>query len=222
MMIKINDLYNLEKTISKELLKSKEYPWEIFKDIGKHVIELGKTLPLENFNKIGENIWIAKSVKLSKTAEIIGPCIIDANAEIRHCAFIRGNVIVGKNCVVGNSTELKNSILFDNVEVPHFNYIGDSIIGYKSHFGAGALTSNMKSDKSLINIKMIKGDKKVCTNLKKLGAIIGDNVEVGCNTVLCPGTIVGKNTNIYPLSLVRGEIGANKIYKNKNEIIEKM
>ena len=221
-MIKIEDLFDLEKTISKELMTKRTYPWEVLKDIKEYIIELGNTLSLEDFDKIGENVWIAKSAKVSKMAEINGPCIIDEEAEIRHCAFIRGSVIVGKKCVVGNTTELKNSILFDNVQVPHFNYIGDSILGYKSHLGAGALTSNVKSDKTLIDIKSSQNGEVIHTNLKKLGAIVGDNVEVGCNSVLCPGTIIGKNTNIYPLSFVRGVIGSNKIYKNKNEIVEKV
>jgi len=220
-MIKVKDLFDLEKTLAKDLMINKEYPWDVLKDIKEYIIKYGATLSLEKFEKIGENIWIAKNANVSKSAEINGPCIIDENAEIRHCAFIRGSVIIGKNTVVGNSTELKNCILFDNVQVPHFNYIGDSILGYKSHLGAGALTSNVKSDKSLVEIK-INSDEKIHTDLKKLGAMIGDNSEIGCNSVLCPGTIIGKNTNIYPLSLVRGVIGANKIYKNQNEIVEKV
>ena len=214
------ELYDFEKTIAKELMKSKEYPWEVLADIKQYIVQLGNELSLDKYEKIGEDIWIAKTAKIAKTAEINGPCIIDEDAEIRQCAFIRGSAIVGKNCVVGNSTELKNSILFDNVQVPHFNYVGDSILGYKSHMGAGAVTSNVKSDKSLVEIKAENG--VIETGLKKVGAMLGDYVEVGCNSVLCPGTIVGKNTNIYPLSMVRGVIGENKIFKDKSQIIDKV
>lgn len=214
------DLYDFSKTISGELIASKEFPWEILSEIKSYIIKLGNELSLDKYEKIGEDIWIAKNAKVSKTAEINGPCIIDENAEIRHCAFIRGSAIIGKECVVGNSTELKNCILFDNVQVPHFNYVGDSILGYKSHMGAGAVTSNVKSDKSLVEVKA--EDATIKTGLKKIGAMLGDNVEVGCNSVLCPGTIIGKNTNVYPLSMVRGVVGENRIYKNKNEIIEKV
>lgn len=220
MNLKNMELYDLTKTISKDLISSKEYPWEVLPFIKEYVIKLGNELSLEKFDKIGEDIWIAKTAKVAKSADIHGPCIIDENAEIRQCAFIRGSVIVGKECVVGNSTELKNCILFDKVQVPHFNYIGDSILGYKAHLGAGAVTSNVKSDKSLVEIKF--GDSIIKTGLKKLGAILGDNVEVGCNSVLCPGSIVGKNTSIYPLSMVRGIVGENKIYKEKNQIIDKV
>lgn len=220
MNLKNMELYDLTKTISKDLISSKEYPWEVLPFIKEYVIKLGNELSLEKFDKIGEDIWIAKTAKVAKSADIHGPCIIDENAEIRQCAFIRGSVIVGKECVVGNSTELKNCILFDKVQVPHFNYVGDSILGYKAHLGAGAVTSNVKSDKSLVEIKF--GDSIIKTGLKKLGAILGDNVEVGCNSVLCPGSIVGKNTSIYPLSMVRGIVGENKIYKEKNQIIDKV
>lgn len=220
MNLKNIELYDLTKTISKELICSKEYPWEVLPFIKDYIIKLGNELSLEKFDKVSENIWIAKTAKVAKTAEISGPCIIDEDAEIRHCAFIRGGVIVGKECVVGNSTELKNCILFDKVQVPHFNYIGDSILGYKAHLGAGAVTSNVKSDRSLVEIKF--GDSIIKTGLKKLGAILGDNVEVGCNSVLCPGSVVGKNTSIYPLSMVRGVVGENKIYKDKNQVIDKI
>ncbi len=214
------DLYDVSKTIAKELIMSKEYPWEVLSEIKKYIIKLGNELVAEKFEKLGEDIWIAKNAKIAKTAEINGPCIIDENAEIRHCAFIRGSAIIGKECVVGNSTELKNCILFDNVQVPHFNYIGDSILGYKAHLGAGAVTSNVKSDKSLVEVKA--SDSIIKTGLKKFGAMLGDNVEVGCNSVLCPGTIIGRNTNIYPLSMVRGVVGENKIFKNKGQIIDKV
>lgn len=220
MNLKCIELYDVEKSISKELIISKEYPWEVLSEIKDYVIKLGNELSLEKFNKINDNIWIAKSAKIAKTAEINGPCIIDENAEVRQCAYIRGNVIIGKECVVGNSTELKNCILFDNVQVPHFNYVGDSILGYKAHLGAGAVTSNVKSDKTLIEVKY--DDCVIKTGLKKFGAMLGDYVEVGCNSVLCPGTVVGKNTNIYPLSMVRGVIGENKIFKDKNKIIDKI
>lgn len=217
---KIYNLYNLEQTIAKDLLKDLKYPWEALPKIEKFIIELGRTLDKEKYIKIGDNIWIAKTAKVAKTADIQGPTIIGENAEIRHCAFIRGKVIVGEGAVVGNSTELKNVILFNKVQVPHYNYVGDSILGYKSHMGAGAITSNVKSDKTLV---VVKNDKEqIETNLKKFGAMIGDQVEVGCGSVLNPGTVIGKNTNIYALSSVRGVIKSGCIYKNKNEIIEKI
>lgn len=216
--INVNNLLDLDKTIAKSIFKDKDFPWEVLKDIKEFIINLGKTLPKEKFIEKSDNVWIARSAKIAETASINGPCIIDEEAEIRHCAFIRGSAIIGKKAVVGNSTELKNVILFDNVQVPHFNYIGDSILGYKAHMGAGSITSNVKSDKSLVNIHT---NPEIKTNLKKMGAILGDNVEVGCNSVLCPGTIIGRNTNIYPLSLVRGVIPEKSIYKNKNEIVEK-
>ena len=181
---------------------------------------MGKTLSEEEYEKIGEDVWIAKTAVVAPTAYIKGPAIIGKNAEIRHCAFIRGKVIVGENAVVGNSTELKNVILFNNVQVPHYNYVGDSILGYKAHMGAGAITSNVKSDKKLVVVK--NGIDKIETGLKKFGAMIGDYVEVGCGSVLNPGTVVGKNTNIYPLSSVRKVISKNSIYKNQNEIVEKV
>ena len=216
---KIEDLYNLDETIAKPLLEKFVYPWEVLKSIGEFIIELGKTLNPEIYELRGETIWIAKSAKIMESAYINGPAIIGENTEIRHCAFIRGKAIIGNNCVVGNSTELKNVILFNNVQVPHYNYVGDSILGYKSHMGAGAITSNVKSDKKLV---VIKSDKeKIETGLKKVGAMIGDFVEIGCGSVLNPGTIIGKNTNIYPLSSVRGVVSENSIYKNKNEIITK-
>ena len=221
MQLKIQELYSLDQTIAKELLETKEYPWEVLSEIKKYILELGEQLSKDKFEKIDEDIWIAKSVKIAKTAEIAGPCIIDENTEIRPSAFIRGGVIVGKNCVVGNSTELKNCILFNNVQVPHFNYIGDSILGYKSHLGAGALTSNVKSDKTLVKIKINEENKVIETGLKKVGAMVGDFVEGGCNSVLCPGTVIGKNTNIYPLSMVRGVVNENSILKDNNNIVKK-
>lgn len=216
---KVCNLYNLEETIAKELLEKVTYPWEALVQIEDYIIKLGNTLDPEKYEKKGENIWIAKSAKVMPTAYIQGPAIIGENAEIRHCAFIRGKAIIGNGAVVGNSTELKNVILFNKVQVPHYNYVGDSILGYKAHMGAGSITSNVKSDKKLIIIK--NGENKIETGIKKIGAMLGDEVEVGCGSVLNPGTIVGKNTNIYPLSSVRGVIPPKSIYKNKNEIVQK-
>ena len=217
---KIKNLYNLDETIAKELLESVTYPWEALPKIEEFIIELGKKLDTNIYEKKGENIWIAKSAKVAPTAYINGPVIIGEDAEIRHCAFIRGKAIVGNGAVVGNSTELKNVILFNKVQVPHYNYVGDAILGYKAHMGAGSITSNVKSDKKLVVVK--NGTEKIETGLKKFGAMLGDNVEVGCNSVLNPGTVIGRNTNIYPLSSVRGVIKENSIYKNKNEIVEKL
>ena len=214
---KIKNLYNLEETIAKSLLEDLTYPWEALSKISEFIIQLGKNLDNEIYELKGENIWIAKSANIAPTAYIKGPAIIGENAEIRHCAFIRGNAIVGNNAVVGNSTELKNVILFNKVQVPHYNYVGDSILGYKAHMGAGSITSNVKSDKTLVIVK--DGAEKFETSLKKFGAMIGDNVEVGCNSVLNPGTVVGRNSNIYPLSCVRGVVPANSIYKKQNEIV---
>ena len=201
------------------MLEKAIYPWEVLPKIKDFILKLGKSLPKEEYTQLAENVWIAKSAKVAPTAFINGPTIIGKNAEIRHCAFIRGNAIVGDDAVVGNSTELKNVILFNKVQVPHYNYVGDSILGYKSHMGAGSITSNVKSDKKLVIIK--NGEDKIETNLKKVGAMLGDNVEVGCNSVLNPGTVIGKNTNVYPLSSVRGVVPSNSIYKKQNEIVEK-
>ena len=216
---KIKNLYNLEETITKDLLEKFEYPWEALPEISKFILEIGPMLDKDIYEQKGENIWIAKSANVYPSAYIKGPAIIGENAEVRHCAFIRGNAIVGNNAVVGNSTELKNVILFNNVQVPHYNYVGDSILGYKSHMGAGSITSNVKSDKKLVIVK--NGEEKIETGLKKFGAMIGDCVEVGCGSVLNPGSVIGKNTNIYPLSSVRGVVPENSIYKNQNEIIVK-
>jgi NDP-sugar pyrophosphorylase family protein len=217
--IKINQLFDLNYSIAAELFKDKEFPFEVLPKIGEFILKLGAGLDLNEFDKIGDNIWISKTAKVAKTASITGPVIIDADAEIRHCAFIRGNAIVGKGAVVGNSTELKNVILFDKVQVPHYNYVGDSVLGYKSHMGAGAITSNVKSDKSLVTVKC--GDEKIETNLKKFGAILGDEVEVGCGSVLNPGTVIGKKSQIYPLSSVRGVVAQNSIYKRAGEVVTK-
>lgn len=216
---KIKNLYNLEETIAKKIFEGATYPWEVLPKIGDFIIELGNTLDENEYEKVGEDIWIAKSATVAPTAYIKGPAIIGKNAEIRHCAFIRGKAIVGEGAVVGNSTELKNVILFNKVQVPHYNYVGDSILGYKSHMGAGSITSNVKSDKQLVIVK--SEIEKIETGLKKFGAMIGDEVEVGCGSVLNPGTVIGKHTNIYPLSSVRKVVPANSIYKNQNEVIEK-
>lgn len=217
---KINNLFSLDESIAKDLLVKYTYPWEVLPHISEFILDLGKKLPKDEYKKIGEDVWIHKTAKVFESAYIHGPAIICKDAEIRHCAFIRGNAIVGEGAVIGNSTELKNVIIFNKCEVPHYNYVGDSILGYKAHMGAGSITSNIKSDRKLVVIK--DGDEKIETGLKKIGAMLGDNVEVGCGSVLNPGTIIGKNTNIYPLSSVRGVIPENSIYKKKNDIIVKM
>jgi len=215
----IQNLYQLEETIACEIFEGSTYPWEVLSKIGDFIKKLGPSLSEEIYEKRGEAIWIAKSAKVFDSAYIIGPCIIDEGAEVRHCAFIRGNAIVGKGAVVGNSTELKNVILFNKVQVPHYNYVGDSILGYQAHMGAGSITSNMKSDKSFV---VAKGNKEeIATGLRKFGAMIGDNVEVGCNSVLNPGTIIGKQATIYPLSMVRGSVPGYSIYKKQGDIIGK-
>ena len=217
---RIENLYNLEQTIAKDIFEGVTYPWEVLPKIEEFIISLGKTLDKNEYEEKGENIWIAKSAEVAPTAYIAGPAIIGKNAEIRHCAFIRGKAIVGEGAVVGNSTELKNVILFNKVQVPHYNYVGDSILGYKSHMGAGSITSNVKSDKKLVIVK--NGKEQIETGLKKFGAMLGDEVEVGCGSVLNPGTVIGKHTNIYPLSSIRGVVPEHSIYKNKNEIVEKI
>ncbi len=215
----VKDLYNLEETIAAELFEGLTYPWEALPLIRDFIIRLGESLPADKFEKRGENIWIAKSANVYPTACINGPAIIDEEAEVRHCAFIRGNAIVGKNAVVGNSTELKNVVLFNRVQVPHYNYVGDSILGYRAHMGAGSITSNVKSDKTLVVVKA--GEERIETGFKKFGAMLGDNVEVGCNSVLNPGSVIGRNTNIYPNSCVRGYIQENSILKNNGELVKK-
>lgn len=215
----ISNLYDLTQTIAAELFSGKEYPWEVLPEISGYIVSLGERLDPEQYDKVGENIWIAKSAKIAPTACVNGPCIIDEEAEVRHCAFIRGNAIVGKGAVVGNSTELKNVVLFNKVQVPHYNYVGDSVLGYKSHMGAGSITSNVKSDKTLVVVKAKEGE--IATGLKKMGAMLGDCVEVGCNSVLNPGTVIGRDSNVYPTSCVRGCIPANHIFKNKNEVVLK-
>ena len=215
----VKALYDLENTVAKSLFDGATYPFEVLPKIGNFIKELAKTLDTDRFEVRDGDVYIAKSAKVAPTAYINGPCIIDEDAEIRHCAFIRGNAIVGKGAVVGNSTELKNVVLFDKVQVPHYNYVGDSVLGYKSHMGAGAITSNVKSDKTLVSVKFDGG--AIETGLKKFGAMLGDNVEVGCGSVLNPGTVIGCNSNIYPLSSVRGFVPANSIYKKRGEVVEK-
>lgn len=218
-IIKIDALFDTDKTIAHKIFEGKTYPWEVLPFIGNFIIELGKMLDHSLYTEIRENVWVAKDAEIFESAYIKGPCIIDCGTEVRHCAFIRGNVIVGKNCVVGNSTEVKNSIIFDNTQIPHYNYVGDSVLGYHSHLGAGSITSNVKSDHSNVIVRL--NGKRISTGLRKMGAMVGDYVEIGCGSVLNPGTIVGKNSNVYPLSSVRGYVAENSIYKNKNEIVEK-
>jgi NDP-sugar pyrophosphorylase family protein len=215
----VKELYNLDETIAKDIFEGVTYPWEVLPKISAFIIELGKKLPKDEYELAWENVWIAKSAKIAPTAYIGGPAIIGKDAEVRHCAFIRGNAIVGEGAVVGNSTELKNVILFNKVQVPHYNYVGDSILGYKAHMGAGSITSNVKSDKTLTTIKTPEGI--IETGMKKVGALLGDEAEVGCGSVLNPGTVVGRKSNIYPLSMVREFVPANSIYKKRGEVVEK-
>ena len=212
-------LLDLKHTAAAPLLETCRYPWEALPQIGSFIKQLGPTLPEAEYDHPAEHVWIAKSAVVAPSASITGPCIIGPEAEIRHCAFIRGNALVGREAVVGNSTELKNVILFDKVQVPHYNYVGDSILGYRSHMGAGAITSNVKSDKTHVCVK--SGGEVINTGRKKFGAMLGDFVEVGCNSVLCPGTVIGRNTNIYPLSRVRGVIPSNSIFKAHDNIAQK-
>ena len=215
----IGALYTLEETIAKDIFDGLRYPWEALPKIGGFIAALGNALPEDRYEKRGDNVWIARSAHVYPSAYIGGPAIIDEEAEIRHCAFIRENAIVGRGAVVGNSTELKNVILFNKVQVPHYNYVGDSILGYRAHMGAGSITSNVKSDKTLVVVRA--GEESMETGLKKFGAMLGDQVEVGCNSVLNPGTVIGRQANVYPTSMVRGFIPANSIYKRQGEIAEK-
>lgn len=217
--LEIKNLFDLKHTIAKELFEGVTYPFEVLPLIRDFIVKLGESLPADVFEKRGNDIWVAKSAVVAPTASLNGPLIIDEGAEIRHCAFIRGSAIVGKNAVVGNSTELKNVVLFDNVQVPHYNYVGDSILGYKSHMGAGSITSNVKSDKTLVEIRT--EEEKIKTGLKKMGAVLGDEVEVGCGSILNPGTVVGPHTNIYPLSSVRGYVPGGSIYKKQGEVVDR-
>ena len=215
----VKENYSLDQTIAKDIFNGVTYPWEVLPKISSFILEFGATLSEDEYEKRGENVWVEKSAKVAPTAFINGPAIIGKDAEVRHCAFIRGNAIVGEGAVVGNSTELKNVILFNKVQVPHYNYVGDSILGYKSHMGAGSITSNVKSDKKLVVVKA--GEEKIETGMKKFGAMLGDEVEVGCGSVLNPGTVVGNHSNIYPLSSVRGFVPANSIYKKQGEVVTK-
>ena len=217
--LRIEKLYNLSETIAAELFEGLDYPWQALPLIGEFIKKLGRTLDKSEYDETAENVWIARSAVVAPTAYINGPCIIGKNAEVRHCAFIRGNAIVGEGAVVGNSTELKNVVLFNKVQVPHYNYVGDSILGYKSHMGAGSITSNVKSDKTLVKVRC--NGQVIETGLKKFGAMLGDNVEVGCGSVLNPGTVIGRGSNIYPLSSVRGYVAGNSIYKKQGEVVEK-
>ena len=217
--MKILDIFDLEKTLAKPYLSKFEFPWEALGGIKDFILTLGPTLDKSLYEEIKPFVWVAKNAKIFESAYIDAPCIIGENTEVRHSAFIRGSALIGNNCVVGNSTEVKNSIIFDRVQIPHFNYVGDSILGYMSHLGAGAITSNVKSDKSLVTVA--KDGQKIETGLKKFGAMVGDCVEVGCQSVLCPGTVIGRNTNIYPLSLVRGFIPGTSIFKNQEKIVPK-
>ncbi|MCQ2499986.1 MAG: UDP-N-acetylglucosamine pyrophosphorylase [Lachnospiraceae bacterium] len=215
----IAELYDLSQTMAAELFEGKTYPWEVLPEIKAFVVKLGETLSEDEYNKVGENIWIAKGVSVAPTASITGPCIIGKGTEVRPGAFIRGSVIVGEGCVVGNSTELKNVVLFNSVQVPHYNYVGDSILGYKSHMGAGSITSNVKADKTLV---VVKGeDEQIATGLKKFGAMLGNYAEIGCNSVLNPGTVIGAHSNVYPLSSVRGVVPSESIWKGSGNVVKK-
>ena len=213
-------MYNLNETIAKDIFEGVTYPWEVLPKISDFIVKLGETLPADEYDKVGENVWIAKSAKVFESAYIHGPAIIGKDAEVRHCAFIRGSAIIGKNCVIGNSTEVKNSIIFDEVQIPHYNYVGDSILGFRSHLGAGAITSNVKNDKSNVEVNFALG--KMDTKLRKFGAIVGDFSQIGCNSVLNPGTIIGRNCSIYPLSNVRGLVNENSIYKAPGKVVQKV
>lgn len=215
-MLKVKDLFDLTHTQANEYLSAYEYPWQALQGIKQFILQAGERLNKAEYEEISPKVWVHKSAKIAPTAQINAPCIIGAETEIRHCAFIRGSVIVGENCTVGNSVEIKNAILFDGAQVPHFNYIGDSVLGYKAHFGAGAVTSNIKSDKTPVSVKC--GDESLQTGQRKVGAFVGDFAEVGCNCVLNPGTVIGKGSRIYPLSCVRGTVAENSIYKNNGVI----
>lgn len=216
-MYTISDLYDLEHTLAKDYLAGFTYPWEALKGIKDMILTLGAALG-EDYEEVSPRVWVHKTATVAPTAYIGAPCIIGANTDVRHCAFIRGSALVGENCVVGNSVELKNVIIFDNVQVPHYNYVGDSILGYRSHMGAGSITSNVRSDKALV---VIHGDEEIPTGQKKVGAMLGDRVEIGCNSVLNPGTVIGRDSNVYPTSCVRGVVPANSIYKNDGTIVPK-
>ncbi len=217
--MKIAELFDLSQTIAADFLKGYDYPWEVLPHIGEFILSIGAKLPQEEYQKLGDNVWIHKSARIARSVLMTGPAIICAGAELRHSAFLRGKTIVGEGAVVGNSCELKNVILFNKVQTPHYNYVGDSILGFKAHMGAGSITSNVKSDKTLVKIHAEDGD--IETGLKKVGAMLGDHVEVGCGSVLNPGTVIGRNTNIYPLSSVRGCVAPGSIYKEQGEVAQK-
>ena len=217
-MFNAKNYFDYSRTLAAPLFDGIEYPWEVLPRLESFILALGPMLPADEFEQVSDNVWISRSAVVAPTASITGPCIIDSGAQIRHCAFIRGNVIVGKGTVVGNSCEVKNSLLFDEVEAPHFNYVGDSILGYKSHLGAGAITSNIKNDKKNVEVHFQLGS--IDTNMRKLGAIVGDGVQVGCNCVLNPGTVIGKGTRIYPLNSIRGWIDEKSIYKHEGKVVE--
>lgn len=219
-MLRTKDLFTLDKTLAGEYLSRFNYPWFVLESIAEIIKKIGKALSKEEYDEISPCVWIHKSAKVDKTASVSPPAIIGENSEVRHCAFIRGSVLVGKNCVIGNSTEVKNSIIFDGVQIPHYNYVGDSILGYKAHLGAGAITSNVKSDKTKVSVRC--DGEKIETELKKFGAMVGDYAEIGCNCVLNPGTIIGRNSNVYPLSSVRGTVKENSIYKSAEKIVTKL
>jgi NDP-sugar pyrophosphorylase family protein len=219
MDVTVSGLLDLSKTIAASLFDGVEYPWQTLDLISDYIRKLGPTLPKDEYDEIAPEVWVAKDATVFPSAYIKGPCIIDHGTEVRQCAFIRGSALVGKNCVVGNSTELKNVVLFDNVQVPHYNYVGDSVLGYKAHMGAGSITSNVKSDKTLVVVK--NGGENIETGRKKFGAILGDNVEVGCNSVLNPGSVIGRGASIYPLSCVRGTVMPGHIYKSAGNIVER-
>ena len=219
-MYKIDELLDLSHTIAAPLFEGRTYPWEVLGDINAFILALGPTLPKDEYDEVSEGVWIARDAAVFPSAYIGGPCIIDHGAEVRHCAFIRGSAIVGKNCVVGNSVELKNALLFDGVQTPHYNYVGDSVLGYKSHMGAGSITSNVKSDKTLVVVK--NGGERMETGLKKFGAILGDFVEVGCNSVLNPGCVIGRRSSVYPTSSVRGVVPQDSIFKAPGDVVKRV
>ncbi len=218
-MFTLKDMYDLDHTMAKDYLQQYEYPWLALAGIKDFIISLGQNLPEEEYDEVSPQVWVHKTAKVFDSAYLGAPCIIGARTEVRHCAFIRGSALVGEDCVVGNSCELKNVILFDHVQTPHYNYVGDSILGYYSHMGAGSITSNVKSDKKLVVVH--NGEEQIETGLKKFGAMLGDHVEVGCNSVLNPGTVIGRNCNVYPTSCVRGVIAENSIYKNDGTVVKK-
>ena len=217
---KITELYDLTHTMAAPLLEKAEYPWEVLGQIKSFIVELGQTLPDDEYDQVADQVWVHKTARVAPTALLNPPCIIGPETEVRHCAFVRGSVLVGRHCVVGNSTEMKNVILFDDVQVPHYNYVGDSILGYHAHMGAGSITSNIKADKK--NVVIHFEDQDYPTGLRKMGAMLGDWVDVGCNSVMNPGTVIGRHTNVYPLSMIRGAVAANSIYKKAGEVVEKI